>query len=54
MTLLTVFSAPKPFTDPHIALIQRKLERFLEDQGVTVIEAEGQPSRPARIPPVAP
>lgn len=23
MTLLTVFSAPKPFTDPHIALIQR-------------------------------
>lgn len=23
MTLITVFSAPKPFTDPHIALIQR-------------------------------
>jgi hypothetical protein len=23
MTLLTIFSAPKPFTDPHIALIQR-------------------------------
>jgi hypothetical protein len=23
MTLLTVFSAPKPFTDPHIAIIQR-------------------------------
>jgi hypothetical protein len=23
MTLLTLFSAPKPFTDPHIALIQR-------------------------------
>ena len=23
MTLLTVFSAPKPFTDPHIATIQR-------------------------------
>jgi hypothetical protein len=23
MTLLTVFSVPKPFTDPHIALIQR-------------------------------
>lgn len=23
MTLITVFSAPKPFTDPHIAVIQR-------------------------------
>ncbi len=23
MTLLTIFSSPKPFTDPHIALIQR-------------------------------
>ena len=23
MTVLTIFSAPKPFTDPHIALIQR-------------------------------
>lgn len=23
MTLITLFSAPKPFTDPHIALIQR-------------------------------
>ena len=23
MTLLTIFSAPKPFTDPHITLIQR-------------------------------
>jgi len=23
MTLLTIFSAPKPFTDPHIAIIQR-------------------------------
>lgn len=23
MTLLTIFSAPKPFTDPHIAVIQR-------------------------------
>ncbi len=23
MTLLTLFSAPKPFTDPHIAMIQR-------------------------------
>jgi len=23
MTLLTLFSAPKPFTDPHIAIIQR-------------------------------
>ena len=22
MSLLTLFSAPKPFTDPHIALIQ--------------------------------
>ena len=23
MSLITLFSAPKPFTDPHIALIQR-------------------------------
>src|SRR6185295_11951956 len=23
MSLLTLFSAPKPFTDPHIAMIQR-------------------------------
>jgi hypothetical protein len=27
MTLLTLFSAPKPFTDPHIALIQRNAIR---------------------------
>ncbi|MBN2305285.1 MAG: nucleotide exchange factor GrpE [Anaerolineae bacterium] len=29
-----------------VALIQRKLERFLEDAGVTEIEAEGQPFDP--------
>ncbi len=23
MSLITFFSAPKPFTDPHIAMIQR-------------------------------
>ena len=23
MPLITIFSAPKPFTDPHIAMIQR-------------------------------
>jgi hypothetical protein len=23
MSLITLFSAPKPFTDPHIAMIQR-------------------------------
>ncbi len=27
MTLLTLFSAPKPFTDPHIAMIQRNAVR---------------------------
>ncbi|MBV6400385.1 MAG: hypothetical protein CNIPEHKO_00670 [Anaerolineales bacterium] len=27
MTLLTLFSAPKPFTDPHIAMIQRNAIR---------------------------
>ena len=27
MTLLTLFSAPKPFTNPHIAMIQRNAIR---------------------------
>jgi len=27
MSLITLFSAPKPFTDPHVALIQRNAIR---------------------------
>ena len=39
MTLLTVFSAPKPFTNPHIALIQRNaLQSWLNlGDGVEVL-----------------
>lgn len=33
MTRLTVFSAPKPFTDPHIALIQRNAIRSWKEMG---------------------
>jgi len=43
MPLLTVFSAPKPFTDPHIAVIQRNAIRswtLLPDTEVFVIGDE--------------
>jgi hypothetical protein len=36
MTLLTIFSAPKPFTDPHIALIQRNAIRSWVELGPEV------------------
>src|SRR5512139_2983176 len=45
MTLLTVFSAPKPFTDPHIALIQRNAigswARLPETEVILVGEESG-------------
>src|SRR5215208_5174352 len=40
MTLITLFSAPKPFTDPHIAMIQRnaiKSWTLLSESDVEVI-----------------
>jgi hypothetical protein len=43
MTLLTLFSAPKPFTDPHIATIQRNAIRswtLLEDSEVILLGGE--------------
>jgi hypothetical protein len=43
MTLLTVFSAPKPFTDPHIAMIQRNAIRswtLLPDVDVILVGDE--------------
>jgi hypothetical protein len=43
MTLLTIFSAPKPFTDPHIAVIQRNAIRswtLLPDAEVFLIGDE--------------
>jgi hypothetical protein len=43
MTLLTLFSAPKPFTDPHIALIQRNAITswtLLEDAEVILLGNE--------------
>lgn len=43
MTLLTFFSAPKPFTDPHIATIQRNAIRswtLLEDSEVILLGGE--------------
>ena len=47
MTLLTLFSAPKPFTDPHIAMIQRtaiKSWTLLPDVEVILLgEEEGLP-----------
>ena len=47
MTLLTFFSAPKPFTDPHIAMIQRnaiKSWTLLHDVEVILLgEEEGLP-----------
>ena len=45
MTLLTIFTAPKPFTDPHIDLIQRNALRSwlaLEDVEVFVVGDEDQ------------
>ena len=43
MTLLTLFSAPKPFTNPHIAMIQRnaiKSWTLLPDVEVVLIGKE--------------
>ena len=43
MPLLTVFSAPKPFTDPHIAVIQRNAIRswmLLPDTEVFIVGDE--------------
>ena len=43
MPSLTIFSAPKPFTDPHIATIQRNAIRswtYLEDVEVYVVGEE--------------
>ena len=43
MTLLTLFSAPKPFTDPHIAMIQRNAIRswtLLPDVEIILLGAE--------------
>jgi hypothetical protein len=43
MSLITLFSAPKPFTDPHIALIQRNAIRswtLLPDVEVILLGAE--------------
>ncbi|MGQ9834042.1 MAG: glycosyl transferase family 2, partial [Candidatus Villigracilaceae bacterium] len=38
MPLLTLFSAPKPFTDPHIAVIQRNaIQSWLRLPDVEVI-----------------
>jgi len=36
MTLLTIFTAPKPFTDPHIATIQRNAIRSWQQLGPDV------------------
>lgn len=36
MSYLTIFSAPKPFTDPHIAIIQRNAIRSWSELGVDV------------------
>jgi len=36
MTLLTIFTAPKPFTDPHIATIQRNALRSWQQLGLDV------------------
>ena len=39
MTLLTLFSSPKPFTDPHINIIQRNaIESWTKLDDVTVIQ----------------
>ena len=43
MPLITLFSAPKPFTDPHIAMIQRNAVRswtLLPDVEVILLGAE--------------
>jgi len=43
MTLITLFSAPKPFTDPHIAMIQRNAIRswtLLPDVDVILLGEE--------------
>jgi hypothetical protein len=44
MTLLTIFSAPKPFTNPHIATIQRNaIASWLALPGVEVILLGDEP-----------
>jgi hypothetical protein len=51
MPLITLFSAPKPFTDPHIALIQRnaiKSWTLLHDAGIILLGEEKGLSEVAR------
>ena len=32
MPLITLFSAPKPFTDPHIAMIRKEMPDLVYDE----------------------
>jgi hypothetical protein len=51
MPLLTLFSAPKPFTDPHIAMIQRNAIRswtLLRDVDVILLGEEAGLARVAK------
>lgn len=47
MTLLTLFSAPKPFTNPHINLIQRNaIQSWLKLDDTTVLLIGDEPGLP--------
>ncbi len=47
MTLLTIFSAPKPFTNPHINIIQRNaIQSWLKLDDTTVLLIGDEPGLP--------
>jgi hypothetical protein len=51
VSLITLFSAPKPFTDPHIAMIQRNAIRswtLLPEVGIILLGKEDGLARAAR------
>src|SRR5258708_19634012 len=51
MSFITLFSAPKPFDDPHIATLQRNAVgswRHLQDAQVILLGAENGMARAAR------
>ncbi len=44
MAFLTIFTAPKPFTDPHIKIIQRNaIQSWMHLQDVTVMLIGDEP-----------
>ncbi len=47
MTILTIFTAPKPFTNPHINLIQRNaIQTWMQLEDIDVILIRDEPGIP--------